>query len=167
MKKFFTALLLIFTLASESYAESGDIYVRQDVFDAKMEALFSRLERKIDTAISDLRNEMNTAIGDLKNEVNTSIDSIKSEITSLKTENGEIRGEIKALSARIDGLDKRMDSTNTFLYYLLVLLAALIILPPVSRWFEAQKEAKNFTLDDVRKLIAEEISKNEKIYAPA
>ena len=139
MKKFFTALLLIFTLACESYAESSsDVYVRQDVFDAKMEALFSRLERKIDTAIS-----------------------------GLKTEIGELRGEIKALSARIDGLEKRMDNTNTFLYYLLVLLAALIILPPVSQWFEAKKEAKNFTLDDVRKLIAEEIAKKEKIYAPA
>jgi len=77
MKKFFTALLLIFTLASESYAESSsDVYVRQDVFDAKMEALFSRLEGKID-----------------------------------------------GLSARVDGLDKRLGG----------------------------KEAKNFTLDDVRK----------------
>jgi len=146
MKKIFLALLIIIALSSESFGSSGDVYVRQDVFDAKMEALFARLDAKIDAAIGEL-----------------------------KKENGEIRGDIKALSARVDGLDKRMDNlekrmderfasfdkrldnTNTFLYYLLVLLAALILLPPVNRWFEERKEAKKFTLDDIRKLIVEEI----------
>jgi len=51
-----------------------------------------------------------------------------------------------------------------------VLLAALILLPPVNRWFEERKEAKkesrNFTLDDVRKLIEENNEKLAKIYMP-
>lgn len=150
MKKFFTALLLIFTLASESYAESNsDVYVRQDVFDSKMEALFSRLDGKIDA----LANQINGKIDALANQINGRIDALAARMDGFER--------------RLDSMDKRIDFMSNFLYYILVLLAALIILPPVSRWFEAQKEAKNFTLDDVRKLIAEEISKKEKIYAPA
>ena len=57
-----------------------------------------------------------------------------------------------------------MDLMTNFLYYILVMLSALLVLPSVTRWFEArearkaQKENKNesFTLDDVRRLIAEE-----------
>ena len=87
---------------------------------------------------------------------------------------GELRGDIKALSARIDGIDKRMDSMekrmdfmNSFLYYLFVLLAALLILPPVSRWFEARKEAKkSLTLEDVRRLIEENNAKLATMFAP-
>ena len=44
MRKFFAAMLLIILFSSVSYgAVSQDIYVRQDIFDAKMEALFERL----------------------------------------------------------------------------------------------------------------------------
>ena len=113
-------------------ASSDDIYVRKDVFDAKMEAQFNRLHAEI----------------------------------------AELRGDMKALEARIigrlDGMEKRIDATNNFLYYLLVLLGALLILPSVNKWFEARKEAKKYmTLEEVRRLIEENNAKLRPEYASA
>ena len=50
-----------------------------------------------------------------------------------------------------------MDTMNTFLYYLLVLLAALIVLPYVNKWLEGReiKRQPSVTLEDVKRLIAE------------
>ncbi len=51
MKKFFAAIFLLMTLCSVSYgatSEDMNVYMRQDVFDAKMEALLLRIEGKID-----------------------------------------------------------------------------------------------------------------------
>ena len=113
MKKILSAMLLILIFSSVSYgAVSQDIYVRQDVFDAKMEALFSRLHGEL----LEFKNE------------------IRSEISGLKTEIAEIKGDIKTLSERVDGnfvtlsrqneaLGKRIDDTHNYLYWILVFLA--------------------------------------------
>ncbi len=131
IKKFIPALIIIFIFSSISYgANSDDIYVRKDVFDAKMEAQFNKLHGEI----------------------------------------AELRGDMKALESRIigrlDGMEKRIDSTNNFLYYLLVLLGALLILPSVNKWLEARKEAKKYmTLEDVLKIVEEHNAKLRPEYA--
>ena len=59
MKKIFSGLLIAVVLTSVCYgAENDDIYVRRDVFDAKMEAFFERIDKKIDTAVAELKDEM-------------------------------------------------------------------------------------------------------------
>lgn len=126
IKKFIAALIIIFIFSSISYgANSDDIYVRKDVFEAKMEAQFNKLH-----------------------------------------------GEIKALESlivgRLDGIEKRTDATNNFLYYLLVLLGALLILPSVNKWLETRKEAKKYiTLEDVLKIVEEHNAKLSPEYASA
>lgn len=133
MKKIFSGLLFIFIFSSVSYgAVSQDIYVRQDVFDAKMEALFERFH------------------GEFK-ALSEKIDGVE------KTLSEKIDGVDKTLSRRIDGLEKRIEDTNNFLYYLLVLFGAMLILPFVNKWWENRKES-SFTLDDVKKLIADAIA---------
>ncbi|MBR0074260.1 MAG: hypothetical protein IJP96_00715, partial [Synergistaceae bacterium] len=128
-----SGLLFIFIFSSVSYgAVSQDIYVRQDVFDAKMEALFERFHGEI-KALSE------------------KIDGVE------KTLSEKIDGVDKTLSRRIDGLEKRIEDTNNFLYYLLVLFGAMLILPFVNKWWENRKES-SFTLDDVKKLIADAIA---------
>ena len=124
MKKVFAAIFLILILSSVSYgaaSEDKNIYVRQDVFDAKMESLFLRLHGEIE--------------------------KLESKIDS----------NFRELSARVDGIEKRMDTMNTFLYYLLVLLAALIVLPYVNKWLEGReiKKQSSITLEDVKRLIEE------------
>ena len=135
MQKFLMTIFLLLILSSASYAATSDdnnIYVRQDVFDAKMEALFIRLHSEIETLGSRLENK---------------IDALTAEIN----------GNVRTLSARIDGIEKRMDTTNNFLYYLLVLLGALLLLPFVNKWLETReiKSKSSVTLEDVKRLIAE------------
>ena len=58
MKKFVISLLLILLLSSMSYgAVSDDVYLRKDVFEAKMDALIARIDA------------MNTRLEDLKTSV--------------------------------------------------------------------------------------------------
>ena len=149
MKKFFAAMFLLLILSSVSYAAASedikvqDVYVRQDVFDAKMEALFLRLHSEIEN---------------LGNKINGRIDSLSAEMNgNYKELSARIDSNYKELSARVDGVEKRMDTMNTFLYYLLVLLAALIVLPYVNKWLEGReiKKQQSVTLEDVKRLIAE------------
>ena len=136
MRKFLVMMLLLFLLNSVSYgatSEDASVYVRQDVFDAKMEALFIRLHSEIET---------------LGNKINGRIDALSAEV----------KGDIRELSARIDGIEKRMDTMNTFLYYLLVLFGALLLLPVVNKLWESREKssaASSVTLEDVKRLIAE------------
>ena len=143
MKKFLTALLIVIALSSVSYgATSNDVYVRQDVFDAKMEALFARLDAKIEA---------------FRLEINLKIEKLDAKIAGL---DAKIDGVEARTNEKFTSLEKRMDFMSNFIYYLFVLLAALIILPPVSRWLEARKEAKKFlTVEDVMKLIEEHDAK--------
>ena len=132
MKKFLSAMMLILVLSSVSFgavSEDMNVYVRQDVFDAKMEALFERMD---------------------KNFV-----ELKSMIKS--TEN-ELKGDIKALSARIDGLEQRIGDVHNFLYWLIVLFGIILVLPFVNKLWDKLWESRrvpSFTLDDVKRLIAE------------
>ena len=144
MKKIFSGLLFIFIFSSVSYgAVSQDIYVRQDVFDAKMEALFERFHGEI--------KALSEKIDGVEKTLSEKIDGVD------KTLSEKIDGVDKTLSRRIDGLEKRIEDTNNFLYYLLVLFGAMLILPFVNKWWENRKES-SFTLDDVKKLIADAIA---------
>ena len=115
MKKFLLALLSVFLFSSASFgAVSQDIYVRQDVFDAKMEALFERLHGEIVEIKNDVRslkNEVETIKTEIK-DIKTEIKGIKTEIAEMKTEMGDMKGDIKALSAQISGVEKNMISEN-------------------------------------------------------
>ncbi|MBR0252465.1 MAG: hypothetical protein IJQ57_03845, partial [Synergistaceae bacterium] len=86
-----------------------------------------------------------------------SINSLASAVAVLSE---RVDGNFATLSGRIDGLEKRMDTTNTFLYYLLVLIGAMMILPFFNKWWECREAKKHaaaqtFTLEDVKRLIAE------------
>ena len=171
MKKIFMILIFIYLLSPSAFgAASEDIYVRQDVFDAKMENLFLRLHSEIEN----LGNKINGRIDALSERVDGNFLALSSRIDGLdkriegldKRIDGldkRIDGldkRIDGLDKRVDGLDKRIDGTNTFLYYLMILLGTLLILPFVNKWFEDRKASKNFiTLDEVRRLIEENNAK--------
>lgn len=136
-------MLLIFLLSSISFgavSEDMSVYLRKDVFDAKIEALFNRLHAEIGTLKTELRSE----IGSLR--------------TELKSEIGDLRGDVRALSARIDGLEKRVDDMHDYVYWFIVAFLAVLALPFFNRWLERREEKKisSFvTLDEVKRLIAE------------
>ena len=128
MRKIFLTIVIILTtliLSSVSFgavSEDMNVYVRQDVFDAKMEALFERLHGEMDRQFA------------------------------------EIKGEIRSLSARIDGLEHRIGDVHNFLYWLIVLFGIILVLPFVNKLWDKLWESRSvpsFTLDDVKRLIAE------------
>ncbi|MBR1485817.1 MAG: hypothetical protein IJ597_00995 [Synergistaceae bacterium] len=132
MKKFFTVIFLLLILSSVSFAASSEdvrenLYVRQDIFEIEMKNIHSTLEKILNK-----------------------LDAQEKSINALAN-------AVAVSSARIDGIEKRMDTMNTFLYYLLVLLAALIVLPYVIKWLEGReiKKQLSITLEDIKRLIAE------------
>ena len=139
MKKILLVILLVLSVSSSSYgavSQDMSVYVRQDVFDAKMEALFERLHGEIVS---------------MKNEINGNIKALSERVD----------GNFATLSRRIDGLEKQNEQTNTFLYYLLVFFGAILVLPLFNRWWEYKKEQRNIhyvTLEDVKRLIATAIA---------
>ena len=146
MKKFFIMMFFILLIQSVSFgavSEDVNVYVRQDVFDVKMEALFNRLHAELS--------------------------EFKSEI---KTEISEIRGDIKALSERVDGvninlsnriddLDKRIDDLRNGFYLAMVVFGILLGLPAFNKFYADLKEKKEkirapqLTIEDVKRLIEE------------
>ena len=182
MKKVFSAMLLILLFSSSSFgAVSQDIYVRQDVFDAKMEALFERLHgeivvlsermeknfvtlsERIDKNFVTLSERIDKNFATLSERIDKNYATLSERIDGNYVALSErMDGNYASLSRRIDGLEKRVEDTNTFLYYLLVLFGAMLILPFVSKWLDSKKEVlkkePSFTLDDVKQLIANAIA---------
>ncbi|MBQ6969492.1 MAG: hypothetical protein IJP85_04105 [Synergistaceae bacterium] len=130
MKKIIILIMLLLMVSSESFgAVSDDVYVRKDVFDAKMEAMFNRLHGDIQ-ALSE-RMDGNFAA---------------------------LSRRMDGLDKRMDGLDKRMDDLQHYLYLVLVLLGIIVALPSVQKalqWREERKEARksSITLEDVERPI--------------
>ncbi|MBR0233687.1 MAG: hypothetical protein IJQ47_06535 [Synergistaceae bacterium] len=142
MKKIILTIMFVILMCSCSYgATSDDSYVRKDVFEVEMKNINYTLE-KILTKL-DAQEK--------------SINSLASAVAVLSE---RVDVNFATLSGRIDGLEKRMDTTNTFLYYLLVLIGAMMILPFFNKWWESREAKKHaaaqtFTLEDVKRLIAE------------
>ena len=115
IRKTIMAALLLMLMTNSCYgAVSEDIYVRKDVFDAKMEAFMAEIR---------LMNE-------------------------------QLRGEIRELGSRIDGVEKRMSTLEIMIYWILGTLSvafAVLALAPYLK--EIRKPS--ITLNDVRRLIEE------------
>ena len=79
MKKIFLAVMIVCVMCSGSYAVSQDmsVYVRQDVFDAKMETLFKRLHSDMESLGTRLEGRINT--------LSQRIDSLERRIGSATT----------------------------------------------------------------------------------
>lgn len=144
MKKIFISILLILLLSSVSYgAVSEDVYVRKDVFDAKMEALFSRLHGEIETLSAEFK-----ALGN----------EIKGDIRALDT---RLTGMENTLNARISGIENH---ASWWIAGLTLVLTAIALIPLILKFFDKLLERReekrktvqpSFTLEDVKRLIAE------------
>ena len=135
MRKIIAVLLLLIMTGVCYGAASDDVYVRKDVFDAKMEALFTKLHGDIQ-ALSE-RIEGNFA------KLSERIDGVNS-----------------SLSGRIDSLDKRMDDLRNGIYLWLVAITLVVSWPKareiLRNWI---KPTSSITLEDVMRLIEENNAK--------
>ena len=132
MNRFIIAILIAFAVSTSAFgATSGDIYLRQDVFEAKMDAFIAEIR---------LMNEQ------LRSE-------LKQEIQDTKA---ELRKEIQANSTAIQVTNARLDELKTMVYWGIALLGLLITLAAVApSLVQVIKElsSQKFSLDDVKRLI--------------
>ena len=133
VKKIITMLILLLMMSSATFgavSEDMSVYVRKDVYDAKMEAFMSEIR---------LMNEQ-----------------VKSEIRALSS---RIDGIEVSLNTRIDSVEKRMSNLEVMIYWILgtlsVAFAALALAPYLK---DIRKPF--VTLEDVKRLIEEQLEKN-------
>ena len=143
MKRIFLAVVLVLVTASVSCAAtSEDIYVRQDVFDAKMEAFLNRMLVELENVRGDIKDVK----GDIK-ALSSRIDSVESNLSN------RIDSVHRELSTRIDVL-------QTVVYWGLGILSLLItsfVLAPVVG--AVVQKMKSPSIEDMKKLIEENNAK--------
>ncbi|MBQ6918755.1 MAG: hypothetical protein IJQ74_00360 [Synergistaceae bacterium] len=134
MKKFLMAALIAITISTAAFgAVSGDVYLRQDVFEAKMDAFMAEIR---------LMNEQTRA------ELN---EKIQANTTAILSTNARI----DVTNAKIDATNNRVETLITMVYWGIALLGILISL---ATWgpslFQKFKDSKpSLTLEDVERLI--------------
>ena len=144
MKRFLVTLFMIFVLSTASYGTSEDVYVRQDVFDAKMEALFVRLHGEI-AALSE-RMEGNYA---------SLSERMDKNLAEFKAIANEIKGDVKALDARISNVESNV---SWWIGGVTLFLTALALVPLLMKLLEKIR-VPSITLEDVMRLIEENNAK--------
>lgn len=144
MKKFILVLILALTLAaSASAASSDDVYLRRDVFEAKMDAFMAEIK---------LMNQ------NMRSELKQDINELTKAVAVLSERNDR---NFETLSARIDGTNTRIDDLRNGIYLWLVIITAFISFigvvvawPKAKEFLQSRKSNKHdFTLDDVEKLV--------------
>ena len=157
MKRVIFAAVLVCVMSAGAFAASEDmsVYVRQDVFDAKMETLLTRIEGKIDALsekIDGVDKKLSEKIDGVDKKLSEKIDGLDQKLSA----------RMDGLDKRIDGVDKRIDDTHTYIYWILVLLGAILIMPFVNKFWEFWKERRTpaVTIEEVQRLIEKAISDN-------
>ncbi len=175
MKKVYVLVLIqLLVFGTVSYgAVSDDVYVRKDVFEAKMETMNGKLDmileqlrelrdeqkaqRKDINSLSNRISELAGRIDGLDKRIDVVEKSVNSRIDGMeKSVNARIDGMEKSVNARIDGLDARVDDLRNDIYLGLVILGIIVSWPKVKKAAqELRKSAPSITLEDVKRLIEE------------
>ena len=132
MKKIFLVLFFVFSSFSAYGASSDDVYLRQDVFEAKMESLYNRLHGEIQV-------------------LSEKIDGINENLSN------QIAATNANLSNQIAATNKRIDDLYNIVYWIFVMIGALLVLPFIQHlfgWWEGRR-SKTLTAEDVKKMIDE------------
>ncbi|MBQ3399124.1 MAG: hypothetical protein IJQ74_04610 [Synergistaceae bacterium] len=144
MSKVCAALLILMLTSTVCYGAASEdisVYVRKDVFEAHMR----RIDDKLDM-ILEAQKEM------------------QEELKSQRRDLNELARAISILSTRVDGLEARMGDLRNDIYLGLVILGIVVGLPAVQKML--QNRASNqpsITLEDVRRLIQEELRKTASV----
>ena len=158
MKKIFLTIIFVFYAFSAYGASSDDVYLRKDVFEAKMDAFMARIDGNfatLTTKIDELDKRLSARIDGVDKSLSARIDELDKRLSS------RIDDLDAKLSTRIDSVDKRIDNLQNVFYLVLVLIGVIIALPFVQKGFEKLKENRkqSLTLEDVKKLIEENNAK--------
>lgn len=126
-----------------------DGYVRQDVFDARMDRMEALLEKtliEIKSEIATFKSEVREDIATFKSEVKEDIATFKSE---MKEENAALRAEMKKdvgrLETKIEVLTARVDTLQNWQYWQIawfgLLIASVVFVPSLLRYLERKADS--------------------------
>lgn len=136
------------------------VYIREDVFNARMDAFMATIR---------LENEK------LRNELNSKIDGYQAQN---EKQFSEIRSEIKVLSTRMDGLEYRMNDLQNsiswsftlsavFIAIIGIIISVFIAFAPSIWSFVKRTRRPETSRNDVKSLVAEQVSEALKNYFAA
>ena len=139
MRKILATLALVLLTWSVSYgAASDDVYVRKDVFDAKMEAFMSEMRGEFQV--------MNTKIEALSVRMDEKFQSLETRM------NERFRG----VDDKIQSLDTRISDLRNGIYLWLAAIGLVATWPKVREIFRSMSSSSpSITLEDVKRLIEE------------
>ncbi|MBR1657818.1 MAG: hypothetical protein IJ697_05055 [Synergistaceae bacterium] len=177
MNNIITTLVMFLMMVGASFgavSEDMSIYVRKDVYDANMQGINAKLDLIIEQ-MKLQREEQKEQINELRSNMKDFREEQKAQRKDInELSNHVIRlserldGIASSLSARIDGIDKRMDSLDkriddlrNGIYLWLVAIGLIIAWPKLlDKLHSWGKSAPSVTLEDVKRLIEEQIAKN-------
>ena len=147
MKKILIAFMIVMMSCACAYAaENDDVYVRKDLFEAYMKKIdekFDQVFAKLDRIDSKLENLTQT------------VATLNERVTRVEA---RVEGIYVALSNRIDGVEKRFGDLRTDVNIgiaLIGLIAVILGLPVVQKWWEQRKDSKRkyLTAEDVERIV--------------
>ena len=149
MKKILIALLITVAISTSALgATSNDIYLRQDIFEAKMDAFMAEIKLMNEQTRTELRKE----IQDTKSELNA---KIQANSTAIQQTN-----------AHIDVTNARLEALITMVYWGIALLGILITLaavaPSIVQVLQSIRKP-SITLEDVERIIDAKLNKTASI----
>ena len=159
MKKLTITLMFVLTATSVSFgavSEDMSVYLRKDVFDAKMEAFMNEIRGELKGIRGELQ-VMNTKIDALSRRVDDNYSALEKRIDDNN----------RALEKRMDGLGTRISNVSNGMYFPAVALAifGVVVLSAIIvtafQILDDRKTSKQqfTTIEDVKRLIAENNAK--------
>ena len=124
---------------------------------AKVDGNYASLSQKIDGNYDSLSNRIDGNYVSLSQKIDGNYASLSQKIDgNYASLSNRIDGNYVSLSNKIDGLESRMDDFRNYLYLILVLLGIMVAFPSVQKFWQWKAEHQpSFTLEDVKRLIAE------------
>lgn len=142
MRKILVGIALVLITCSASYgavSEDMSVYVRRDVFDAKMEAFMNEIRGEFQV--------MNAKIEALSRRIDDNYHSLEARMNS-----------------NYHSLESRIDDMRNYIYWVLVLLGIVVLLPAVQKFLEWRDSRKPLiTLEDVNRLLDERLANRPQI----
>ena len=151
-----------------------NVYVRQDVFNARMDRLEILIEKNgtelkayIDNSINTLRNELKGEIQQVRSELKGEIQQVRSELKGEIQQNAasiaEVKADVQNLRAEVRVLEGRVDNAINVVYWgiggFAVILAAAVFLPAIMGFLK-KIFVPSVTLEDVERIVNAAISRH-------
>ena len=143
-KIIFACVFAILICSSVFAATSDDVYLRRDVFDAKMDSFMSEMRLMFEQNRREIEQKFDKRI----DELDKKIDRVQTE---LKFEIQDLRSDIKVIN-------ERTESTKTSVYWILAALAVIVATPYMQKflqWHETKQQHEHeplLTNDEVKAL---------------